>query len=259
VYAWLDSPRFHFQQHRSKKVAVTTPRKASVHGYSGWLVPFAVFIVAAALSGALLLYYLGPRPPSFVEERATPTASATRVLLSIGGSNFSIPGNYIRYRGARKGGALEQVALFALLPDFSGYTDASAGRFLTNAADSPVVEILIHDEPLKLSEMQRLQRIYLGYVTDVHGKAAPFGLTAYEFRNDSGYRGEDLFVGRFGPRLVVMRCDRLSARDISPSCAREMRLSHHAGLSYRFKRAQLARWREIASGVDSLMHAFMRS
>jgi len=114
-------------------MAVGTARKASVRGYSGWLVPLAVFAVAATISGVLLLYYLGPRPHSFVEERAAPTANTARVSLSVGATNFSIPANYIRYRSARKGGALEQVALFALLPDFSGYTDANAQRFLTNA------------------------------------------------------------------------------------------------------------------------------
>ena len=83
-------------------------------------------------------------------------------------------------------------------------------------------------------------------------------MTAYDFRDDTGYRDEDLFVGRLGARLVVLRCDRLGARNTSPSCARDTRLARHAGLTYRFKRAQLSRWREIATGVDSLMHSFMR-
>ena len=75
--------------------------------------------------------------------------------------------------------------------------------------------------------------------------------------DDSGYRGEDLFTGRLGTRLVVLRCVRMSANVPSPSCLREVRLTRHAALSYRFKRAQLSRWREIASGVDELMHSFV--
>jgi len=230
----------------------------TVQGHSGWLVPLAVFVLTAILSGILLLYYLGPRPRSLIEEHASPTTSTARISLTVGDVNFSIPANYIRYRGARKGGILNQAALFALLPDFRGYSEGAAEGFLGNAADSPVVGILLHDEPLKLSETERLIRIYFGYVSDPKGRPGPFGLTAYDFRDDTGYREEDLFVGRLGARLIVLRCDRLGARNTSPSCARDTRLARHAGLTYRFKRAQLSRWREIATGVDSLMHSFMR-
>lgn len=232
-------------------------KEQAVQGHSGWLLPLAVFLLTAILSGLLLLYYLGPRPRSLIEEHASPTASTTRVSLTIGGEDFSIPANYIRYKGARKGGTLGEAPLFAILPDFRGYSDDSADKFLGNTADSPVIEMLLHDEPLKLGEVDRLTRIYLGYVTDPRGKPGPFGLTAYAFRDDTGYRNEDLFVGHLAGRVVVLRCDRLSARDTSPSCARDTRLARHAGLTYRFKRAQLSRWREIATGVDSLMHSFM--
>lgn len=225
----------------------------------GWLIPAAVFVVTALLSGMVLLYYLGPAPTSFIEEHPSPIARTDPVPLSVGGVTFSIPQNYIRYRSARKGGTFTQVALFAALPDFRGYTDADARTFAGNAADSLVINILLHEEQLKLSEADRLHRIYLGYVLDPTGKPAPFGLRQYEFRDDSGYRGEDLFVGRLGTHLIVLRCVRLSAEVPSPSCLRETRLAHHAALSYRFKRAQLSRWREVASGVETLVHSFMRS
>ncbi|HEX3652664.1 MAG TPA: hypothetical protein VHU18_07565 [Rhizomicrobium sp.] len=225
---------------------------------SGWLIPLTVFAVTAVLSGAVLIYYLAPTPAALIGNRPAPTAQTDRVELSVGGVNFTIPSNYIRYRSARKGGPQKQVALFAMLPDFRGYTDADAQIFSSNAADSPIVYILLHDEGLKLSEQDRFQRIYLGYIIDPHGHRGPFGLTQYVFRDDSGYRGEDLFVGRFGTRMVVLRCVRMSDSVSSPSCLRETRLAHHAGVSYRFKRAQLSRWREVASGVDTLVHSFVR-
>lgn len=231
--------------------------RGAVRGHSGWLIPLAVFVLTAALSGALLLYYLWPGPRALIEDRPRPTASTAPVMLTVGDIAFTIPSNYIRYKRARTGGALEQVDLFAALPDFRGYSDADAQTFLSNAADSPVVNILLHDEELRLSEADRLRRIYIGYAVDPNGKPGPFGLTQYTFRNDSGYRGEDLFVGLLNGRLVVLRCERLTGEDQSPSCLRETRLARHAALSYRFKRSQLARWREIASGVDRLMHRFM--
>lgn len=225
---------------------------------SGWLIPLAVFLVTAALSGLVLLYYLGPAPRSLIEEHQSATSRRDPVLLSVGGVSFRIPANYIRFKSARKGGTLSQVALFAALPDFRGYTDASADAFAGNAADSPVVDILLHEEQVKLGERDRFARIYLDYVVSTAGKPGPFGLTHYEFRGDSGYRNEDLYLGARGKHLVVMRCDRLSDSDQSPSCIRDTRLARHAGLSYRFKRSQLSRWREIAVGVDRLMRGFMQ-
>jgi hypothetical protein len=145
-----------------------------------------------------------------------------------------------------------------MLPDFRGYSDADAQAFASNTADSPIVYILLHEEQIKLSETDRLARIYLDYVRDPKGKPGPFGLTQYQFRDDSGYRGEDLFVGRFGTRTVVLRCVRSSTSVPSPGCLRETRLARHAAVSYRFKRFHLSRWREIATGVDTLMHSFMR-
>ena len=99
---------------------------------------------------------------------------------------------------------------------------------------------------------------YLAYVQNKRGRAAPFGLTQYTFKDDSGYRGEELFVGRFGTGLVVFRCERLTADLISPNCLRDARLAGHAYISYRFKRSQLARWREISGGVEMLIHSFVR-
>jgi hypothetical protein len=225
---------------------------------SGWLIPLAVFAATAVLSGAVLVYYLAPTPAALIGNRPSPTSRTDQIELSVGAVNFSIPSNYIRYRAMRKGGRQNQVALFAMLPDFRGYSDGDAPLFLSNAADSPIVYILLHDEGLKLSEQDRFQRIYLSYIADPRGRHGPFGLTQYSFRDDSGYRGEDLFVGRFGTRNIIMRCVRMSDSVPSPSCLREARLARHAGVSYRFKRTQLSRWREIASGVDTLLHSFMR-
>ena len=86
-----------------------------------------------------------------------------------------------------------------------------------------MVYILIREEQLNLNEAERLKRIYLNYVTDPAGKRGPFGLTQYTFRDDSGYRAEDLFVGERSDGPVVMRCWRFSQDVPSPSCLRDQR------------------------------------
>ena len=223
---------------------------------SGWLIPIAVFVVTAGLSALVLLYYLVPAPVSFIEEHAAPTSRADPVALSVGGVNFVVPANYIMYARARQGGPMKEVSLFSTFPEFKGYTDWDASSFSGNAADSPVIFILLREEKFKISEQERLQRIYMGYVTDSAGVSGPFGLTQYVFRDDSGYHGEDLFVGRDGSKPVVLRCVRFSPEVPSPSCLRDERLASGVSLSYRFKRAHLGHWLEIARGIDQLIGSF---
>ncbi len=138
----------------------------------------------------------------------------------------------------------------------SGWSNWEAATFTGNAPDSPVVYMLIRDESLNLSEADRLNRIYLAYVTNPRGVPGPFGLTQYTFREDSGYRREDLFVGQTDSGPVVLRCVRFSQEVSSPSCLRDMPIGNKVALSYRFKREHLARWREIGDGIAKLLATF---
>ncbi|MBI1331058.1 MAG: hypothetical protein GC166_14270 [Alphaproteobacteria bacterium] len=223
---------------------------------SGWIVPIAVFVITAALSALFLLFYLAPEPASLVEERATPTDRSDPVSLQVAGMKMIVPANYIRFASVRNGGKFKDVSLYATFPDFRGYTGWEAQTFSGNAADSPVIFYLIREENVNLSEEERFKRIYLSYVTDPSGTAGPFGLRQYTFRDDSGYRGEDLFVGTSSGQPVVMRCVRFSENVPSPSCLRDVRLGKRVALSYRFKRALLGRWQEIADGSTKLIQGF---
>jgi hypothetical protein len=225
---------------------------------SGWLIPIAVFVVTTVLSAVILLLYLAPTPASFIEEHPSPTSRPDPINLSVNGLSLKIPANYIIYSSARQGGPRKDIALFTTFPDFRGYSDWEASNFTSNAADSPVIYMLIREEDLDLSEEDRLQRIYLSYVADPAGKPGPFGLTEYAFRDDSGYRGEDLFVGQGTSGSVVLLCVRFSQQVPSPSCLRDVRLKRGVALSYRFKRAHLANWHEIADGISVLVQSFRR-
>lgn len=231
-------------------------RDEDVRQHSGWLIPFVVFVVTAGLSALFLLFYLVPAPTSFIEEHPAPTARTDAVSLRVGALKLTVPANYIVYRSAQQGGTRKDIALFTLLPDFRGYSTGEAQAFSNNSADSPVVYILIREEQLNLNEAERLKRIYLNYVTDPTGKRGPFGLTQYTFRDDSGYRAEDLFVGERSDGPVVMRCWRFSQDVPSPGCLRDQRLSRNVAMTYRFKRANLGQWREIADGVSGLIAGF---
>ncbi len=228
----------------------------TVRQHSGWLVPLGVVTIIALLSALFLLFYLGPNPTALIEEHPTPTANAERVALSVGGVPFRIPANYLPYGSARKGGPHQEVAIYTALPDFRGYSDTGGAAFTGNGANSSIVFLQIREAQFDVSETERLNRIYLSDVDNTRGTQAPFGLIQYAFRNDSGYRGEDLFVGHLDDSLVVMRCVRLSSDVPSPNCLRDMALAPGVSLSYRFKRTHLGDWRAIASGVERLVSSF---
>ena len=99
----------------------------------------------------------------------------------------------------------------------------------------------------------RLDRIYRPASPIPRARQAPFGLTRYGFSADSGYRDNELFAGESGKGLELLLCERGSAEFPSPNClAIDRPLAPNVSFSYRFKRAYLARWREISAGVDKL-------
>lgn len=223
---------------------------------SGWMIPLGVFLVTLVLSALLLIYYLAPSAPNFLEEQVSPTSRTDLVALRVHGLKLWIPANYLQYASTRRGGPFKDVSMFARLPELTGWSDRDAATFSGNAADSPIVYLLIRDERLNLTEADRLSRIYLAYVADNKGKVGPFGLTQYTFRDDTGYRNEDLFVGQTPTGPQLLRCVRFSPRVPSPSCLRDTPIAHNVALSYRFKRAYLARWRDIGRAIGLLVVRF---
>lgn len=223
---------------------------------SGWLIPLGVFLVTFALAALFLLFYLAPSPPSFFHEEVSFTSRADSVVLKVHSHKFHIPANYLKYRSDRQGGDRKEIKLVALLPDMDGYSSWEDSSFKSNAADAPTVEMLIHDDEVKLSEKDWLSRIYMPYIANPRGAPGPYGLVHYVFRPDSGYRDVDLFVGTTGRGLAILQCERFGQRNTSPSCHREMPIAHGVALSYRFRRSHLGRWREIADGIDKLIASF---
>lgn len=223
---------------------------------SGWLIPLGVLLVVAALSALFLAYYLFPTPPPLFAEQQNPTSSTNIVALEIGGLKLWIPENYIEFDSGRQGGRRHEVALWAMMPDLTGWSNWDASAFADNGPNSRVVYMPIRADRVNLSEADRMRRIYLAYVTDPRGAPGPYGLVKYAFRPDSGYRNEDLFVGETANGLVVMHCVKLGPNVPSPNCLREMRLAKGVSVTYRFKRAKLNHWREIADNVQTLLASF---
>ncbi|MDE1938045.1 MAG: hypothetical protein KGI68_03400 [Alphaproteobacteria bacterium] len=223
---------------------------------SGWLIPLGVFFITFVLSAMFLLLYLAPSAPSLFEEQISPTSRSDIIALKVRNLALYIPANYLEYQKTRQGGTRHEIALFAMLPDMTGWSNWEAQTFAGNGAKSPVVYMLIHEDNFDLSETERLRRVYMDYVTDKRGAPGPYGLTQYTFREDSGYQDEDLYVGHALKGPIVLRCVRFGPQVPSPNCLRDLSVGKGVSLSYRFKRAHLSQWREIADGVDKLVTSF---
>lgn len=230
--------------------------QGEVHQHSGWLVPLGFLLTIILLSGLVLLYYLRPLTGLLRDNR--PTAAVTAVTLDVRGTRLVVPANYLESRAVR-GGTVENVALFALLPDMRGYSEGESRQFASDAADSAVLHLLVKADNNRLDAASRFARVYKPYIRDPAGVAGPDGLTRYDFRADSAYRGDDLYAGNDGAMLLLL-CER-PAQDVpSPNCLSIDRpVAPGVGLSYRFKRSQLARWRAINQGADALVSSFEKN
>lgn len=225
-----------------------------VHQHSGWWFPAVILIAIAVLSAVFLLYDLRP---GMTPKGVGRTDDMAPVSLSVGGLRLVVPANYLDSRNARAGGAQNTVTLSALLPDLRGYSTADARLFAGNPTDSPVVHLQFKAGESDLDAAQRLQRIYQPYIADPAGKPGDFGLTQYAFRPDSGYGRSDLFAGAEGGRMLLFICERADPELASPNCLVTGHIvAPNVGFSWRFKRAYLARWQEIAGSVDKLLARF---
>jgi hypothetical protein len=230
--------------------------EGEIHQHSGWLIPLLVMAVIVVLCAALLIYYM--RPFALGRNGTAPfrdsRASAAIVPLNVGGLSLRVPLRYIESGAAPTAGPRAVVALAAALPDMRGYSEDEAPLFAGNAADSPLVHLLIRARN-GLGTQDRLQRVYMPYIANPMGDAGPFGLTHYAFRLQTGYGRDDLYAGNG----LLLLCER-PAQDLpSPNCLTIDRpIAPGVSLSYRFKRAQLSSWRVINAGVDRLVADFRK-
>jgi len=224
-----------------------------VHQHSGWLIPLGMAIAILGFCGLFLGWYLRPGPKVGV----APTGQSTIVHVAVRGVRFAIPANFIENSAARAGGDQDSIAVAALFPSFRGYSDADARLFMGNAPDQPVIHLVLRGDPNNLAPEARLARLYMPYITAPKGAAGPFDLTQYGFRKDSGYEQNDLFAGQGDKGLLLFLCERASSALPSPNCIVSDRpMATNLSFSYRFKRAYLSRWREVASGVNQLIARF---
>ncbi len=227
---------------------------------SSWATPLRILTITLVLSAGFLYYYFGPTVDDLQGNIPQASVSDYPISLSIGGLNFSVPENFTQFPRARRGGERSSVALYAMMPELTPYTLENKEIFEGNLPDSPLIHFQIETYVSPLTEAQRIERIYLNSVVDTSGEAGPAGLTRFAFSEDTGYREDDLFLGRDeNHQLVAFICMQALPGIPSPSCRRDTQLSDTISLKYRFKRVHLNNWRTIDADVHNLARSFLVS
>jgi hypothetical protein len=209
----------------------------------GHFIPIVLSGLIAAFGVALVAYLLWPT-------WTTDTANDPgRLPVSVGSTLFNVPAHAFRMKVQKHSGPQERVDLFFLypsleVPEAPRHVSADTVEDAIQPIDRIFLSIAAHHDVM--APEIRLRTIYPRYL-DPASTATQDGLNVSAFRDGSPYAGEDLFVADT-PNLAA-RCTRDAA---TPGmCLSERRIGG-ADLTFRFPRAWLAQWRDVAGAMERL-------
>ncbi len=208
--------------------------------------PMLLFAAAAVVAAVYVAYVLWPRWPE-----APVALDAPSLPVIVGGVAFNIEPAAIRQAMQRRPGTQERVDLSYLWPSLTPPDPAqktSAGGAPADPNERLFVTIQTGDGTLPL--MERVQTIYPRYLV-AEPTAGPEGLTLRGFRESTPYQGEELVFESAAPEHFLARCARRGVIN-SGSCLLERRIGN-ADITIRFPRDWLTNWKNVASGIDTLI------
>jgi hypothetical protein len=177
------------------------------------------------------------------------SADPGRLPVSVGSTLFNVPAHAFRMKVQKHTGPQERVDLFFLYPSLDApeapkHVSADTVEDAIQPIDRVFLSIAAHHDVL--SPEARLRTIYPRYL-DPASSTAQDGISVSAFRDGSPYSGEDLFVA--DTPTMTARC----TRDASTPgmCLSERRIGG-ADLTFRFPRAWMAQWRDVAGAMDRL-------
>jgi hypothetical protein len=211
--------------------------------YRGHLVPIMLGSVVAAGAITLVAYLLWP---TWEPDKASDPA---RLPVSVGATLFNVPTHAVRMKVQRHSGPQERVDLSFAYPslDPAGAPKHASAETLEGAVqpiDRLFLSIAAHHDTL--APDIRVRTIYPRYLEKAASPAQD-GLTTRAFRDGTPYGNEDMFSAST-PNLAA-RCTRDGA---TPGMCLSERRIDGADLTFRFPRAWLAQWRDVADAMDRL-------
>ncbi|MAW79601.1 MAG: hypothetical protein CMI63_05140 [Parvularcula sp.] len=227
---------------------------------SSWRYPLGIFMATLVLCAIFLYYYVGPSVDDFSGNTPSPAITEEPVRVEIGGIVFAPAANYTVYPRARRGGARDEVVLYALWPTMNGYAPAQRKEFIENEPDTRRIDIVISKRSSMFTEAERFERLYLPQTVDPRGVRTPYQLTKFTFKDQrsnvptNGYADTELFVGAdANGGTAAVFCFKEKEEITSPDCWREYEYGETIEVSYRFKRPYLPEWRAIDAAVQKFV------
>jgi hypothetical protein len=207
------------------------------------LVPIAFAAAIAAGAITLVAYLLWPTWEPIKSD------DPGRLPVSVGATLFNVPTQAVRRQVQRHSGPQERVDLSFAYPslDAAGapkHVSAETAEGAIQPIDRIFLSIAAHHDAL--APEIRVRTIYPRYL-DKAVAPEQDGLTLRAFRDGTPYSNEDLLVANT-PALVA-RCTRDA--ETPGMCLSERRIDG-ADLTFRFPRAWLAQWRDVADAMDRL-------
>ena len=248
-------------------------RGEEVKTESSWAGPARILFITLILAGGFVYYYFGPSVEDIQGNNPKASTSRAPVTVTIAGETLTIPQNYTQFVKTRRGGNQDKVDLYAILPDFEGFTIAHQDDFEGNSPNSAIVHMSLQDMnspsqrmeggealTIRMTEREKFERIYLPLVADAKGEPARYGFTRYRLTDKWAQKDEDLFVHEASDGgIILYRCLQEVGTMPSPWCRRDFMLTDRLNLSYRFKRSRLSDWRDIDRGLMKLLALFRQN
>jgi len=230
-----------------------------VHSHSSWMLPAVLLVVAAAIAAGVFIYLTGPTVEELQGNTPSPTAATETADIRIDGVLFRVPASFTRFRRGRSSGDQDSVEMHALLPNLAPWSPRDAAAFEDTSPNSRALHFTLAIDRAPLPYQEKFERGIRPRADNPDGQLGPFGLTTYKFSPGTGYENTDFFSAQLadGSQYVV-RCDASANPAFGTSCMRVLRLPDNVGLTYKFRRAHLAQWKEIDAGVLGLIQSFRR-
>ena len=207
--------------------------------------PLALFLIAGVAAVSYVGYVLWPRWPD-----APVAIGAPALPIVVAGAAFNIEPAAIRMPVQRHPGTQDRVDLAYVWPTLTP-PDPAEKTAAPGAPIQPIERLFLTIEGADgvMPPIERAETIYPRYLV-AEPTAGPEGLTLRGFRKDTPYAGEELAFESNAPQHFLARCSRHGVVG-SGSCLLEKRIGD-ASLTFRFPRAWLENWRQVAQGIDTL-------
>lgn len=200
--------------------------------------------VIGACAVGIVAYLLWP---TWGTEKA---GDPSHLPISIGNTLFNVPTKAIRVKIQKRTGPQERVDINLLYPSLEppeAPRHVSADTVEENLPDIDRIFLSIAAHNNALSPDDRTRTIYPRYLDQTSGRLAD-GLSTRAFRDNTPYANEDL-VYASSPQIIA-RCTRDGK---TPGMCLSERRIEGADLTFRFPRAWLAQWRDVAGAMDQII------